>query len=485
MNKVIGSRRKFLFGSVAALSWTIASLLNTSAAYAQVIGQLPASSPRPAINFPASTQISQKHLRLAAGDWPSVISDLATALETPIIAFVPTDWKPQAFQGKTTDVLDAIAKQSRGRWSYREGSLCLYRDLVPPFIRYPETIKTSTKLDDKHRAWVRLFSSLTEEQLRAFEQGQTIPFKNLTTRQVEWLQEAAMLNPPWRAILPQLPDTDVLFFIKEPIAFVFWRGKSSDLLETSTESAELQQTERTPFTSLAVRTEPPWENLSRSAQKLIGKTQIVVPKTHILALSNLQNLLRPHTQDKTFAIGAQIQQRQIVITKGNWLNSTLLTMAQAATWTELRKVGSLNFLAQSSTEAEVLFNPYRPDEMLMTEQEWQSVAPVVERLAKSPRSIVAPFSASLLSDTRLLRYGDLTDLQKQRLLTYAEPIPEAILNSPHLQDLEISAAPMLNIEFSKPGLKKSPSFGTSMTSSYVWAALRTAVKSTNNLAPKP
>jgi hypothetical protein len=414
---------------------------------------------------------------LPAQEWAATIDSLSRILQQPIAALVPGKWKPVHLRGTRTEVLQKIAQLTNARWYKWHNTLCLCPDIVPEQLRLNMAnakVRPTTAVTDPD---MRFFASLTPVQLDNFARGEAIAVKSLSSQQWNFLVEIGRSTPLFGKALPRYKEASLIAYI-EPMAMSFWR---SMLLEDATEPPKQNRGQpqgfTSTFTSLRDAAYPQWVMLESLAQAALNNNQpITLPRTRIFSPTQFD--VFPHGVLKARAVVMQAGlYSAFVASSGTWTPQVLLTLAQAATRTELRTVGETLFFAVSPGINMMPKDEASLQEIIELEENWRALTPMLQEVALMPRSVTAPLPAKWLSDPRLVAHHELSQEQQTWLQSTPEQLPLWMQQPEYLKDVEICTIPWLVLEFTLPDKPQQRlPWRTTAPHNYVWAALHTAAK---------
>lgn len=416
----------------------------------------------------ATAPLAGRKVTLPRTDWLGIIGSLSRSLGVPIVSFVPPRWTSQQWSGDAAEVLNQLALHVGGTWSWWEGKLCLSEGYVPNYLHSPEALQ---ELMDRFaykpsHPWKQFLLTLTDDQIASFERGQRIPLKSLGKGQMDLLHQIAAQDRALAEILPPTIEQGELACFITAGACIFWRGKWL-------ESDQSETVEKQAFVSPHKLLLPPFQEIrERTVPLTKGVGTVNVKAEQIFALAQLPHLFKSLSPHREFIVGAQVKGKRVVVSASNWDPTVLMTLIQAATRTEVRRVERLFFLAPSSWARNIVGDE---SSLAEAEVEWQRFLPVVSRLCRSPLNKFGPISADTLLKPTLIPYPRLTSVEKEWVNRegYPSPPPPNLHDS---EDVECYFFPSIRFEFNTNEKGKRISRAFSPLINYGWVFLHTAVR---------
>jgi hypothetical protein len=263
-----------------------------------------------------SKRFGTQPLQLESGDWQATIGRLAAALQTPMITFIPMEWRPRELKGTPAEILQVMEVTTRGKWSALRDALGLFPARVDKGMDFDEAEIKAFKVRDRYAAQVAY--SLIPAQLSILGKGDKIPIAHLREEQQALLRnhfekhvvDGATLWPVY------LKKGELGLRLVAWTSF-YWRGTGLDMLQ------QVPRSEWKEFIFWKERHNKNSKPASPSpslAERFFGKESLTFMETRRLELGQLEELLNPLLRNRCpnyeFCVSARVRKQAYVITKG-------------------------------------------------------------------------------------------------------------------------------------------------------------------------
>jgi hypothetical protein len=429
-------------------------------------------------NTPIETAFPDSRLSIPGTDWTSSIDVVAKTLKMPVVALVPEHppvLTPTQRSGRTSAVLHHMATVVDGRWHLWRGKLVLAPLWLPKYFQPPATRQNHIRDSTARNEWGVFLASLSENHLHLIEKGQRVPIKDLTPQQMVALAKVGKsISPDVTKLLASHRDGELSVQLGSPEAFVFWKGHFIN---------------GNPAKQINDSIWHPQDFVTPDLESLYQSTAATVKSGTLHTVQQTQTLSLQQTE-KYFSVpegklhpAQQVGTLRVVVSSGNWKQDELLTLIQAATHTQVRKVGGSLTLApdpkQKATANALGLTGIKDIESPVIRQveiEWQNFLPVVQRLAKSPLSKTTPVTLETITRPQLMPYHQLSNDEQLFVNTEAWPEPPttAMRAETDGHNLEVYFSPVIKVGFHKD--EKSWFTGFSTLANYPWLYFRTMKK---------
>jgi hypothetical protein len=432
-----------------------------------------------------------ERLTLKAADWKGTIDQLAVALKTRIVAWVPARWESREVQGSPAEVLKTLADATQGKWLALPEALGLFPARVVKGMDFDETEIKAFKA--KYFGTTvfksfRLAYSLTPRQLAILGKGDKLSIAELKEEQKELFRDyfqERVLNGP--TLWPRYLKEGRIGLSLHASVDAYWRGT---VIERLYQVPRSEWKEYFLWKSRSEKDKKPPATAVSLADKFFGKQRVVIPETCVLELVQLEGLLTPLLLEKCatceFCVSARIRKQGYVVSKGTWSVPALLTALIEGADLELRSVADVAFLTVSQEKQWLLKNL---EDSRECELAWRLLRPIVQALANNPRNELDIWSFEQLLEPRLIPLSQMPPKQQERWLPTWALVSEDIIRKggpareaaqaaavkelrKEIPDMEVYPAAGVQLEFWLDG-KLQLSHGLTNLSNYGWLMRRT------------
>lgn len=358
------------------------------------------ASMKPAISMDVQPSL---HLKLPPSDWKTLIANLSNQLHLGIVSFECDAWKSRQFDGSAGEVLNSIAVLSRGR--------CVITDVggyIAPTLDPRYELETQVKRFPYSDPLLPFLQSLNPQHLVILRKGESVKAREIISGSMyQKLLEVGKEIPNFQSVIQQIIEKGVMRCYLGAGVAIFWRGEPIRVRNGKFAYPDSNLDWHRRFLVRDV------SELIKSARRICGNGRIRISKP-TWTVGELVPRLVTAPAKEAVVVSKLVRSERIVVSKGVWDRARLLALLQAATHTELRKVGELFYIGR--TQESMIMHQAR-NGILRCEYMWKVLKPIIAEFIGSPINETEPFEESIFLQPKLVPFSTLSFEEKLFVLS--------------------------------------------------------------------